>query len=88
MPSQVLCNVIKQREGLEEALSASLVETLIGLLAGGNASDVHREASATLAFACFDDTAKIIAIQVRQLGTQFSEIPRFESLSRHHVSTS
>ena len=47
------------------ALSASLVETLIGLLGEERPPEVQREASATLASACFDDMAKIIAIQVR-----------------------
>ncbi|CAN0481567.1 unnamed protein product, partial [Laminaria digitata] len=60
---QVLRNVIKHREGLEAALSASLVETLIGLLGEGRPPEVQREASTTLASACFDDMAKIIAIQ-------------------------
>ena len=46
------------------ALSASIVETLIGLLGEERPPEVQREASTTLASACFDDMAKIIAIQV------------------------
>lgn len=61
---QVLCNVTKHRGGLEAALAASLVENLIGLLTEGRPAEVQREASVTLAIACFDDMAKIIAIQV------------------------
>lgn len=56
----------KNREGLEAALAASLVETLIGLLMEGRPAEVQREASVTLAIACFDDMAKIVAIQVFQ----------------------
>lgn len=54
----------KNREGLEAALAASLVENLIGLLVEGKPAEVQREASVTLAIACFDDMAKIVAIQV------------------------
>lgn len=54
----------KNREGLEAALKASLVENLIGLLMDGRPTEVQREASVTLAIACFDDMAKIVAIQV------------------------
>lgn len=54
----------KNREGLEAALAASLVENLIGLLMEGRPAEVQREASVTLAIACFDDMAKIVAIQV------------------------
>ena len=61
---QVLCNVTKNREGLEAALAASLVENLIGLLVEGRPAEVQREASLTLAISCFDDMAKIVAIQV------------------------
>ncbi|CAM9977107.1 unnamed protein product [Pylaiella littoralis] len=60
---RVLCNVIKHRGGLEAALAASLVENLIGLLDDGRPAEVQRKASKTLAIACFDDMAKIIAIQ-------------------------
>ncbi|CAM9470097.1 unnamed protein product [Ectocarpus sp. 6 AP-2014] len=60
---RVLCNVTKHRGGLEAALAASLVENLIGLLTEGRPAEVQREASVTLAIACFDDMAKIIAIQ-------------------------
>eukprot|EP00904_Undaria_pinnatifida_P007150 jgi/Undpi1/3565/HiC_scaffold_16.g06937.m1 len=60
---RVLRNLIKHKEGLETALSASLVETLIGLLGEERPPEVQREASTTLASACFDDMAKIIAIQ-------------------------
>ncbi|CAM9574735.1 unnamed protein product [Ectocarpus sp. 12 AP-2014] len=60
---RVLCNVTKHRGGLEAALAASLVENLIGLLTDGRPAEVQREASVTLAIACFDDMAKIIAIQ-------------------------
>ncbi|CBJ33009.1 Rtdr1 protein [Ectocarpus siliculosus] len=60
---RVLCNVTKHRGGLEAALAASLVENLIGLLTEGRPVEVQREASVTLAIACFDDMAKIIAIQ-------------------------
>lgn len=62
---QVLCNVTKHRGGLEAALAASMVETLIGLLKEGKPAEVQREACVTLAIACFDDMAKITAIQVR-----------------------
>ncbi len=62
---QVLCNLTKHRGGLEAALAASLVENLIGLLKEGKPVEVQREASVTLAIACFDDMAKIVAIQVR-----------------------
>lgn len=61
----MLCNVIKHRGGLEAALAASLVENLIGLLDDGRPAEVQRKASKTLAIACFDDMAKIIAIQVQ-----------------------
>lgn len=66
--------MIKDRGGLEAALSASLVETLIGLLGKGKPPEVQREASVTLALACFDDMAKIIAIQVKSgwLGVSIS----------------
>eukprot|EP00903_Cladosiphon_okamuranus_P009251 g8827.t1 len=60
---RVLCNVTKNREGLEAALAASLVENLIGLLMEERPAEVQREASITLAIACFDDMAKIVAIQ-------------------------
>lgn len=63
----MLCNVTKHRGGLEAALAASMVETLIGLLKEGKPAEVQREASVTLAIACFDDMAKITAIQVRSL---------------------
>lgn len=61
---QVLCNVIKNKDGLEEALAASMVETLIKLLGKDRPPEVQREACSTLTLACFDDVAKIIAIQV------------------------
>lgn len=57
--------MITNRVGLEKALAASLVETLIGLLGEESSKEVQREASVTLALACFDDMAKIIAIQVK-----------------------
>ncbi|CAM9454118.1 unnamed protein product [Ectocarpus sp. 13 AM-2016] len=60
---RVLCSVTKHRGGLEAALAASLVENLISLLTEGRPAEVQMEASVTLAIACFDDMAKIIAIQ-------------------------
>lgn len=62
---KVLYSLIKRRRGLEEAIEASLVENLIGLLGKEGPADVQREASITLALACFDEMAKITAIQVR-----------------------
>lgn len=62
---KVLCNLIKERSGLEAALEASLVQALIGLLREGRPRNVQREASVTVALACFDDVAKITAIQAR-----------------------
>lgn len=60
----MLRNVIKYQEGLHDALSASLVETLVSLLSEGKPLGVKREASTTLSVACFDDIAKNIAVQV------------------------
>eukprot|EP00752_Nemacystus_decipiens_P009611 g8588.t1 len=60
---KVLCKVTTNREGLDAALAASLVENLIGLLMEGRPAEVQREASLTLAISCFDDMAKIVAIQ-------------------------
>lgn len=57
--------MIKNKVGLEEALAASLVETLIRLLGKDRPPEVQREACVTLTLACFDDMAKIIAIQAR-----------------------
>lgn len=63
----MLRNVIKYQEGLRDALSASLVETLVSLLPEGKPLEVKREASTTLTVACFDDIAKNIAIQVAMI---------------------
>ncbi|CAM9585563.1 unnamed protein product [Discosporangium mesarthrocarpum] len=65
---------MKARDGLQAALDSSAVETCINLLSEEGGEDTQREAAITLGLACYDDTAKIIAIQAMGSGTKGNTI--------------